>query len=253
MALSVKANARRSAEAAYWVFALMVFLTLMVFYFFMSTLSPFIYTYQLPSNTPGTLTSDVGSFRYVLRGLLVLWIMMPLTGLFMIWIKNSPGNGIHIGVLSVLIAWFIVTLVFNSITMAEANRAPSDPNWDAHNPADDYRWCCLYGGQPGTERRCANTAPCAALPVTAGQLTFNSNYVAQFILNIVMLGLAIFDFFFTLCLWAPRLRAWRIDERYDEEDAGGGKGSSSNTPPVSINTPFLHPRARGTYEKVDRV
>ena len=205
-------RARRSAELFYWSYVVIFLAAWVVFRFWTPTAMLVRHTYQLPANPgppPGVLISDRWSWRFVREGLYVLFILGPISGLFMLWTRSRFGWGIHLGVLLLLSVWLVVQLVFDAIDLAYANAAPTDPNWDPDNLATDNRWCCVYGGQPGTQNVCANVAPCTPGSLSANELRYDGTYVLRFAFTLLLFALiTVVDTIFTAALWRRALNAW---------------------------------------------
>ena len=233
MVLSEAAKARRGAEIGYWVFVIVWLIAWLVFAFWLFTTSNFIHTYQLPSNTPGTLTSTYWSWDFVRVGLLTLWILVPFSGLFMIWTRSSDGVGVHMVLGIVLLIWFLIMMAFDINDITKANLPPSDPNWKSDNQATDIRWCCIYGGQPGTERVCANQVPCVP-PVGVSQLGVNGDYVFRFAFNLIFIAFLIFDIVFTGCVWIPRQRKWLQSIGMAPTESGNGDANQLPTTAANV-------------------
>lgn len=148
-------------------------------------------TYQLPSSgCTNTLTSDLDTFEAVREGLFVLFILVPFSLIYMLWMNERRA---HIVVLFLAFIWSVTMFACDISDMAYANAPPNDPNFKIPNFARDNRWCLYWGGQPGTALLCANNGPCSGSPVDPETFGINGPFLVRFVLNLFILLMIIMN------------------------------------------------------------
>ena len=169
----------------------------------------FRHTYQLPIDSPGVLVSDRWTFNFVREWLFFLYLLMFISGPFMRLSKTKTGVAVHLVVLVLLLVFGLLIIWADGVDLAQANLPPHDALFDAANLANDPRYCCVWGGQPGTELICANNVTMAACPaIGIEQLRYNSVFVLRFGLNMTVLALLVYDIFVTWLAYLPLLNEY---------------------------------------------
>lgn len=199
-------NRRRALEVVYWLFVVVFLVIYSVLRFYWPAAAIYRDTYQLPVASPGALVSDFWTWDFIREGLYVFSLLIPFSGLFMVWTRNKEGQGTHIIVLFIFLFYFAVMAAFDVRYIINANVPPTNPHWVPTNLATDRRWCCVYASLPLTERICANTALCPG--VTAEMLTIDPSFLFRVIMNGILLLYVIVDMLFTLCAWSNRLNEY---------------------------------------------
>ena len=191
-----------SLELFYWVFVV-IFIAAWIPFRFDSPIGNVRHTYQLPSaNCSNRLTSDRWGWEYFREGFMVIFILLPFSGLFMIWSKNSSGFAFHTVIAIALTVWAAICLAYDIADLSHANLAPSDPNFNVANLARSPQWCLAYGGQPETQLICANIGTCnSTIPVNPSDLGIDGLFTMRFVFIIFVLAMCVIDTAFTLIVW----------------------------------------------------
>jgi hypothetical protein len=143
------------------------------------------HSYVLPSaSCTGRLTSNRWDFQTIREGLLLcMYVLFPFSLVFMIWTRERIGWILHMMVALIAIAWLGINFIYDISDITSANVAPNDPNFRFVNYARSPDWCILYGGQPGTQLICTNTAPCSGPGVLVENLKPNETFLFRFAIN----------------------------------------------------------------------
>ena len=195
----------KEAELSYRIYLILYFVLIVILYYCVLSFN-FRHTYQLPVASPGVLVSDRWSFNFVREWLFWLYLIIFLSGPFMRQSRTRAGAGVHLFVLFVLFVWWGLNFAADWIVIAQANLAPGATNFDPANLATDPRWCCVYGGQPGTALVCAIDISVYACPaIGASQLTYNVVFVWRFFIHILIGAFILYDFWVTWLAYLPVL------------------------------------------------
>lgn len=210
--VSEQTKNRIGAEIYYWAF-IFIFMGIWIsFRLFIPLSIPVRHTYELPStNCVSRLTSDRWTWQFMREALFVLYLLIPMTGAFMIWTRSSTGLWVHVFFLFALGIWAIVMMSYDIVDITNANLPPSDEKFDPVNLARDKKWCLVYAGQPGTALICANTAPCMGphVPaISAEELRVDGPFAFRVAFNVILMVTMVGDAVFTLLSWRGILRAW---------------------------------------------
>lgn len=204
----MKADDTRSyqlwSESVYWVFIFLFIAVWLPFRMYLPATMHFRHTYELPAaNCVNRLTSDLWSWEWLRETLIVFNLLLPVTGMFMIWSKRKAGWGMHIFVLVCLIVWALVMVGYDIRDVGAANVDPSNERWNPANLATDRQWCLVYGGQPGTDLVCANSGICTAATSAVGpeNLGLNPPFAMRVAFNVILLAFCLADMAFTLGMW----------------------------------------------------
>jgi len=164
------------------------------------------HTYQLPITSPGVLVTDRWDFNFFREWFFWLYGLVVLSGPFMRLNRTRGGAGVHIGLLILLLGWGVVNIVFDAIHMSKANVGPAADNFDQSTLARDPRWCCVFGGQPGTGTICANNYTIATCPaVGIAQLRVDRIFLFRVVLNYIFIGFILYDLIITWSAYLPLL------------------------------------------------
>jgi hypothetical protein len=159
------------------------------------------HTYQLPAAAcTNTLVSDYDTFEGVREGLMVFYILVPFAACLMIWSRESIGWTTHLLTALTGMVWALIMVSYDINDLSHANVPPNDPNFRIQNLARDNKWCLYWGGQPGTDLLCSNSAPCVGSPVDPTSFTPNRPFLFRFLFNIFILLMITFDVWL-LWLW----------------------------------------------------
>ncbi len=195
----------------YYVYFIVVWLAIWVPLRFYTPLALKVrYTYQLPAAAcTNTLISDVSSFEAVREGLMEMLILVPFSMCFMVWTNELTGWFVHLGTLFLGFIWSIMTFSYDIADMGYANIPPNDPNFRLENLARDSRWCLYWGGQPGTDVLCSNSAPCSGSPVDPDTFGINGPFFYRFIGNVLLLIMICFAF------WLAKIWRDKFEPHHD--------------------------------------
>lgn len=212
MVLSKESRERLGAESYYWIL-LFVFMSVWIpFRLFLPLTLQVRHTYELPSTAcTNRLTSDRWTWEFMREALFPLFLLLPLTGAFMIWTRSKTGLWVHIVVIFTLSLWSIIMLGYDIADVRNANLPPSHPSWNPALLSTDQRWCLVYAGQPGTDIVCANTGPCMGPGVSAiapDDLRTDGPFAFRVAFNVLLLAFCLVDFIFTVWTWWVVLRDW---------------------------------------------
>jgi hypothetical protein len=204
----------QTSEFSYRIY-LLFFLGLFIVAFYCVLCFAFRHTYQLPVSSPGVLVSDWWSWNFVREWLLWTYLLMIFSGHFMRLSRTRSGVVVHMVLLFGLFVWAMIVFSFDLSLMANANAAPSSGNFDPSSMAHDPRYCCVYGGQPGTELYCAIDIMVNACPaIAATQLGVNYIFLLRFAVNLMMAGFFIYDFIVTWNNYLPLLNQHLKNKTY---------------------------------------
>ena len=220
-----------SAKRNIWIFVA-------IFTFFMvghqawtPTASIYKHTYEL-SDPPGALTTDRGTFDFVASFTIAFMWLVPLTAALMVSYMGARwSEDLHVAITFVLWVWFIAIFVWQVSSLTTANPDPTDPADLGHrlnNPATDKRWCCVYGSQ-GIGTPChLNTFNATCSPfVSKEMLGIDGTFLFGFILNLILIVLLTFDFFWVLFSYRPQVRRAIALLNKDEPSSFRGGGGVS--------------------------
>lgn len=188
------------AKAVIWLGIALYCGALIVFQFYGMTASNYHHTY-FASNPPGTLQSDRLNGNFWFTGSLVLYWLVPITSAFMMAAPAIKGRrDMHLFLVTGLWLYFTVVMGFWAFDYSSANQGTTA---NAHNQANDDRWCCVHSQVAGPA--CPTlTAPCAPA-VSAGQLNINQVFIWKFWFNVTFLVLLVVDFFMVTFFWTSEL------------------------------------------------
>ena len=204
----VLVNERIKAEVFYWFFAVVFFVAYIVFSFAAPTINV-RHSYELPTTAClNQLTSDLWGWEFMQQRFFALFLLIPLSGLFMIWSKRGTGIWAHFFVIFLLLLWGIVILGYDIKHITTANLAPTDVKFNPSNLATDKRFCLVYAGSPGTELLCHITTPCNATAVDPNSLHVDGTFMWHTAMDALMVCFALTDFVFTLYTWRVAFNNW---------------------------------------------
>ncbi len=193
-----------------WGWIIVFTAALFPFLFWTMTATNFEYTYLRPPSAPGTLRSERWSRDFFFIGSLLLLFLVPLTAAFMA--ENPCKHGrrtAHIFVVVLLFLLYATISGFWIFDYANANKAEA---WNAHNNANDYRWCCVNFAIVGSD--CLNTVACTP-GVGQGDLIANRSFVFRFGYLLAFLFLLIVDFVYVMAVFQRAVQdyvaAWEIN------------------------------------------
>jgi hypothetical protein len=195
------------SQGEYWAYTVMFLLVYVFLFYCAMTMGASVrHTYQLPASSPGVLVSDFWSWPFIREFLICVYMAGLISGFFMLMSKTRKGFNIHVVILVMLIAWFGVALAFDIVALFYKNVGPHEEGFEVVNLARDLRWCCVYGGQPGTNLLCninATATPCP--PISHQDLGTNPNFLGRFILQILIGCALVYDLLTTVFVYRPRL------------------------------------------------
>jgi hypothetical protein len=166
------------------------------------TASNYEYTF-LRGSPPGTLRNDRGSINYIFTGSIILLIFAPLTAAFMS--DNTLEKRritLHVVVVILLWVYFMVVMGIWANDYLHANEATAA---NAHNQANDERWCCINYMIPGSD--CPNNLACSP-PVPPAELVPNQVFLAKFWINVVFIIFLMIDAAYTTWCFRPAVLAY---------------------------------------------
>lgn len=219
MGLSKESLARLQAESYYWLLVIAFLGVWIPFRMFIPMTLQVRHTYELPAAAcVNRLTSDRWTWEFVREGLFVLYLLMPFSGVFMIWSRSRTGLWTHLVLLFTMFIWGFVMVGYDIESIGTANVSPLSPQYNPTNLATDKRWCLVYGGQPGTDIVCANSGPCTAAvgAVSFEDLHIDGPFTFRVAFNAIMLSFLAADFVFTLWTWRKLLSDWMVPDRKSE-------------------------------------
>lgn len=156
--------------------------------------------YTFYETASGCSEEGFSAFNFWRRGLTApLTIMVAVTGLFMLmWLRNRGLRLIHIILSSIIVVYFIVILVLDSVELGYANRFPNATEGGTFdNTANDIRYCCTFefeaaeGDCPPLHNSCVDlNTTCAIVPGQA-DLSVNGDFLWRYIFNIAFLAFSI--------------------------------------------------------------
>jgi hypothetical protein len=198
---SLKKKKQMNALTWFLVVLIAVWLLLLLpTVFFAPTSLQVLHTYVLPAAAPiGRLTDDRWAFNNVREGLLLIfYVLFPWTLVLMLWSKEHVGWWTHLVFILLFWGWGLTNFIADIWDWSVANVGPSDPAFIRTNNARDSRWCCLFGGQPGTSDLCANSIPCSGGGILQANLVASNTFVYRFIANCFFMLLSFLDFYYIL-------------------------------------------------------
>lgn len=181
----------------YWLY-IFIFVGCYITFMYTALAMSFSHTYELPTNSPGVLTSERWSFEFV-RELLVGLYLLNLISVFAMLVYKTPnGRWINIASSFLLFVMFVVLFTYDIIALSNGQVAASVEGFVAANQARDDQWCCVYGGTPGTELICSvNTTNVSCGPVSPDQLTGNGVFLTKIIVHGFIGILLLWNFFYS--------------------------------------------------------
>lgn len=191
------------------------------------TATTFQHTYEL-GNPPGQLYTERGSFYFIVYLLLPLIWLVPVTAAAMTaFVTKRWIQELHLTITGVLMLFFIGVFVYGIYSWSTANPDPDkaeDMGVPLGNVANDDRYCCVYGfaGPP-----CFTSNGTCSPFVSADALGANGTFIFGFFMNLILVVLLMFDYFYVSCAYLPNVRS-ELRYRRDLE-----KGT--NKKPVLLN------------------
>lgn len=177
-----------------WVWSGLCVAFLLLWYWWALTAST--YRYQVAPIT-GVLTNERWNADFVLTATLLFHLLVPLTLIFSI---DAPLRSWRRTLHSVVTVVFFVYGIAAMAYWATFYRSANDPDpSNAHNPANDRRWCNLYYASAGSA--CLQTAPTPGL--VASMLTVDGPFLWKFWFLIVWLAFLMVDFAVILAVYRP--------------------------------------------------
>lgn len=204
-------RARIKAESFYWLLIIAFFAIWIPYRFFIPLSLHVRHTYQLPAAAcSNRLTSDRWTWEFVREGLFTIFLLLPLSGMFMIWTRSRTGLWTHVVLVVALLIWGVVMVGYDVEDIRTANLPPNSNQYNPSNLATDNQWCLVYGGQPGTEIVCANTAPCpgATSAVSFEDLAVDGAFAFRVSFNAFLLCFCLADLIFAVYTWRKVLNDW---------------------------------------------
>lgn len=231
------------AKRGIWIY-IGIFTILMMFHQAWSpTASNFKHTYELGS-PPGQLTTDRGTLDFLIMFTLAFMWLVPITAALMTTFIGSRWiEQLHLIITFLLWLWFILVFAWQVYSWAIINpdpTAPGDMGDRFNNPASDKRWCCVYGFLgPPCHLDTFNTT-CSPY-VAAEMLGVNPTFVFSFIMNLILVVLLTFDFFWVTCSYqkqvtkAIRLHNVENPTKTNRRFASTKPNYKSSTPRIGLN------------------
>lgn len=224
-------QSRLKAEVYYWLLVIAFFGAWIPYRFFIPLTVQVRHTYEFPvAACSNRLTSDRWTWEFIREGLFPLFLLVPLSGLFMIWTRSKTGLWTHFTVIVCLFVWSVVMMGYDIEDLRTANLPPSAPLYNPSNLATDKRWCLVYGGQPGTELVCAITAPCPAATsaVSFEDLAIDGPFAFRVSFLALLICFCVGDLVFTFYNW------WKVLNDWLETRSGGG--TTEEKKPLVVET-----------------
>lgn len=198
-----------SAKRNMWIIIGVFTLFMLAHQAWSPTAAIYKHTYEL-SDPPGELVTDRGTFDFLTSFTIAFVWLIPLTAALMVSYMGAKwAANLHLVITFVLWLWFIAVFVWQLYSFATANPdpfLPSDIGDRLNNPATDKRWCCVYGplgiGSPCHE----NTFNTTCSPFVAKEmLGIDGTFLFSFIMNIILVVLITFQFFWVMCSYQPQV------------------------------------------------
>jgi hypothetical protein len=194
---------RTKAETFYWQLVIVFFAFWIPMAAVVQLQMDIRHSYEYPTiGCKNDLTSDRGTWEYIREALIPMFLLVPLSGLFMIWSRSGVGRNTHVVILFIGFVWGISMLGYDIRDIGTANLPPNNDRFNPNNLARDKRYCLYYAGQPGTELICHLTAPCAMGPAVDplsfkvdGPFAFRVGWLAYILVHIIV------DYIFTIGTW----------------------------------------------------
>lgn len=162
------------------------------------------HTYELPRNSPGTLTTDFWSFDWWFSSSLFLMLLLPFTASFML---NAPSKdwrrNLHVFCCVILALYFLPAACVWSYNLHHAND-PTSAN--ALNPANSPKWCCI--NRVIAPLVCLNDIPCAG--VTQGNLFVYGYFLLKFVATWVFILLCFVEIVIVFNLFVPAVEEYTM-------------------------------------------
>jgi len=171
------------------------------------------HTYQLPVTSPGVLVSDRWTWPFIREWIMCIYWLIPLSGLFMMMTRTKTGYKLHMFILFILFIWWVLLLLSDIRVLTRSKLPPNHVDFSSTNLARDNRWCCVYGGQPGTELVCCVNAMAVAAcpPMGPNQLLWDGVFQMRFWLHAAIVLFLVFDFMATWLMYLPRLNRYYVE------------------------------------------
>lgn len=211
--MSAKQNLQGHRKFIWWGIFGFTILSI-VYTFYTITVANFAFTYTTPPTPLGTLYSERWSRDFFFTGSLVLLFLVPVTAAFM---SHSPCERdrqiCHVVILGAFFLYFLVVFGFWSYDYSIANQGSciSHPPMhilnkcfkatatNAHNSANDPRWCCVNFNLAGSG--CANTAICPG--ISAADLVVSGTFLFKFWFLFVILLMLMGNFVYVMGWFIP--------------------------------------------------
>jgi len=158
------------------------------------------YTYLDPSVPAGTLVSARGTYHFAFTLSLLLLFVVPFSSSFMIGAAHRPWRFVmHLIIVGVLLVYLMAMAITWSRDLARANENALD---NRDNPANDYRYCCVYTGT------CYLTGVTCNPGVSSSMLHINENFLFKYIFVWLFMAILVMDIVLTTCVYRPRVREY---------------------------------------------
>lgn len=198
------------------------------------TATTFEHSYTL-SSPPGQLYTERGSFYFIVYLLLPFIWLVPITAAAMTaFVQSKWIRTLHLTITFLLWLFFIAVFVYGIYAWSVVNPdplAPEDSGVSLTSVANDKRYCCVYGfvGAPCPLSTLNQT--CSPF-VSADALTADGTFIFAFLMNLVLVVLLTFDFFYVTCVYSPNVRR---ELRYQRERATERGNGNKKTTLLSSN------------------
>lgn len=177
-----------------WVWAGLCVAYLVLWYWW--ALPASTYRYEVAQGT-GVLTNERWNADFVLTATLLFHLLVPLTLIFSIDAPlRSWRRTLHCVLTIVFFAYGIAAMIYWALLYRNANDSSAS---NAHNPANDKRWCNVYYATPGSG--CLQTLPTPGL--VASMLVVDSAFLWKFWFLVVWLFFLVVDFAITIAVYRP--------------------------------------------------
>lgn len=187
------------------------------------------HTYELPRNSPGTLTSDFWSFDWWFSSSMFLMLLLPFSASFML---NAPSKewrrNMHVFFCISLALYFLPAACVWSYNVHWANYPAS---WNALNPANSQKWCCINRVIAPTV--CLNDVPCTG--VTQSNLFIYGYFLIKFVGTWVFVVLCVLEIFVVFYGFIPAVEEFQMEKGLPT--SGGQEGFTD--PPTPSAPPLL--------------
>lgn len=193
----------RNAKRGIWIFIIIFSIFMMAHQAWTPAATTFLQTYEL-SDPPGQLTTYRTTLDFfIMFSIAFVWLIPLSAALMTSYPKWRAAQHIHLILVFILLMWAIFVLVWQGYSWGVANPDPyslNNANIHLVNPANDKRWCCVYGdfGPPCH----LNTFNSTCNPyVSPEMLGVDGTFIFGFIMNCVLVVLLIFEFFWVGCVY----------------------------------------------------